>query len=109
MRIAAEATYVRGSKFEDDVTPAVQALRQAGVEAVLCWCLSGCARSSGRAGSRLDRADLERVVCRLEAMLLLLLKHGQATRATTRRRSQFAGGAELRRRVACPASSSIAR
>ena len=36
MRITAEATYVRGARFEDDMTPAVQALRQAGVEAVLC-------------------------------------------------------------------------
>src|SRR6267142_3299559 len=35
-KIAAETTYQRGAKFDDDMSPAVNALRRAGVDAVLC-------------------------------------------------------------------------
>ena len=35
-KVAAETTYQRGAKFDDDVAPAVNALRRTGVDAVLC-------------------------------------------------------------------------
>ena len=64
-RIAAEATYVRGARFEDDVTPAVQALRRAGVEVVLCTgAYQGCgafirtARDIGWSVPKIGRAHV---------------------------------------------------
>src|SRR5207302_10015373 len=81
MRIAAEATYVRGAKFEDDMTPAVQALREAGVEAVLCaGAFQGCGafvRTARVLGWTVPISNVSFVGS--EAMLHLLLKHGQAT------------------------------
>jgi len=81
MRIAAEATYVRGAKFEDDVTPAVQALRQAGVEAVLCTgAYQGCGafvRTARDHGWAVPISNVSFVGS--EAMLSLLLRHGQVT------------------------------
>jgi ABC-type branched-subunit amino acid transport system substrate-binding protein len=80
-RIAAEATYVRGAKFEDDMTPAVQALRQAGVEAVLCTgAYQGCGafiRTARDHGWAVPISNVSFVGS--EAMLSLLLRHGQAS------------------------------
>ena len=80
-RIAAEATYVRGARFEDDTTPAVQALRQAGVEAVLCTgAYQGCGafvRTARDMGWAVPISNVSFVGS--EAMLALLVKHGQAT------------------------------
>ncbi|MGH7302578.1 MAG: ABC transporter substrate-binding protein [Candidatus Rokuibacteriota bacterium] len=80
-RIAAEATYVRGARFEDDMTPAVQALRRAGVEAVLCTgAYQGCGafiRTARDLGWTVPISNVSFVGS--EAMLQLLLKHGQAT------------------------------
>jgi ABC-type branched-subunit amino acid transport system substrate-binding protein len=80
-RIAAEATYVRGAKFEDDVTPAVQALRQAGVEAVLCTgAYQGCGAFIRAARDRGWAVPISNVsFVGSEAMLSLLLRHGQAS------------------------------
>src|SRR5205807_7424124 len=80
-RIAAEATYVRGARFEDDMTPAVKALRQAGVEAVLCTgAYQGCGafiRTARDVGWTVPIYNVSFVGS--EAMLNLLVKHGQAT------------------------------
>ena len=80
-RIAAEATYVRGARFEDDMTPAVQALRQAGVEAVLCTgAYQGCGafiRSARDHGWAVPISNVSFVGS--EAMLSLLLRQGQAS------------------------------
>ena len=80
-RIAAEATYVRGARFEDDMTPAVKALRQAGVEAVLCTgAYQGCGafiRTARDVGWTVPISNVSFVGS--EAMLNLLVKHGQAT------------------------------
>jgi len=62
------------------MSPAVQALRQAGVDVVLCTgSYQGCGRSSGPRVTSLDRAHLQRLFVGSEAMLSLLIKHGQAT------------------------------
>jgi len=80
-QIVAEATYLRGAKFEDDMSPAVKALRQAGVEAVLCTgAYQGCgafARSARDAGWNVPISNVSFVGS--EAMLALLLQHGKAT------------------------------
>jgi branched-chain amino acid transport system substrate-binding protein len=80
-KITAEATYVRHAKFEDDMGPAVQALRQAGVEAVLCTgAYQGCGafvRTARDLGWTVPISNVSFVGS--EAMLSLLLKHGKAT------------------------------
>src|SRR5258705_2515718 len=80
-RIAAEATYIRGARFEDDMTPAVQALRQAGVEAVLCTgAYQGCGpvvRTARDLGWTVPISNVSLVGA--EAMLHLLIRPGQAT------------------------------
>jgi len=80
-KITAEATYVRHAKFEDDMSPAVQALRQAGVEAVLCTgAYQGCGafvRTARDLGWTVPISNVSFVGS--EAMLSLLLKHGKAT------------------------------
>jgi branched-chain amino acid transport system substrate-binding protein len=80
-QIAAEATYLRGSKFGDDMSAAVKALRQAGVEAVLCTgAYQGCGafvRSARDAGWNVPISNVSFVGS--EAMLALLLQHGKAT------------------------------
>ena len=80
-RIAAEATYVRGARFEDDVTPAVQALRRAGVEVVLCTGVyQGCGafiRTARDIGWSVPISNVSFVGS--EAMLALLVKQGRAT------------------------------
>ena len=80
-KMAAEATYVRGAKFEDDVTPAVKALRQAGVDVVLCTgAYQGCGafvRTARDTGWNVPISNVSFVGC--EAMLSLLLQHGKTT------------------------------
>ena len=80
MRITAEATYVRGARFEDDMSPAVQALRQAGVEAVLCTgAYQGCGafvRTTRDVGWNVPISNVSFVGS--EAMLNLLTRHGQS-------------------------------
>jgi len=80
-KIVAEATYRRHDKFEDDMSPAVQALRRAGVDAVLCTgSYQGCGafvRTARDLGWTVPISNVSFVGS--EAMLNLLLKHGQAT------------------------------
>jgi ABC-type branched-subunit amino acid transport system substrate-binding protein len=80
-KIVAEATYIRGAKFEDDMSPAVKALRQAGVDVVLCTgAYQGCgafARTARDLGWTVPISNVSFVGC--EAMLSLLLKHGAVT------------------------------
>ena len=80
-RIAAEATYVRGAKFEDDMGPAVAVLKQAGCDTVLCTgAYQGCAafvRAARDASFTVPISNVSFVGS--DAMLALLLKHGKAT------------------------------
>jgi len=80
-RIAAEATYVRGAKFDDDMGPAVNALRQAGCDVVLCTgAYQGCGafvRSARDAGWAVPISNVSFVGS--DAMLKLLVKHGRTT------------------------------
>jgi ABC-type branched-subunit amino acid transport system substrate-binding protein len=80
-KIVAEATYVRGAKFEDDMGPAVKALRQAGCEAVLCTgAYQGCGafvKSARDAGWPVPISNVSFVGS--DAMLALLVKHGRTT------------------------------
>ena len=80
-RIAAEATYARGAKFTDDMTPAVNALQKAGVDVVLCTgAYQGCGafvRSARDAGFLAPISNLSFVGS--DAMLGLLVKHGKST------------------------------
>jgi ABC-type branched-subunit amino acid transport system substrate-binding protein len=80
-KIAAEATYVRGAKFEDDMSPAVKALRQAGVEVVLCTgAYQGCGafvRTARDLGWTVPISNVSFVGS--DAMLALLRQHGNVT------------------------------
>jgi branched-chain amino acid transport system substrate-binding protein len=80
-RIAAETTYQRGAKFEDDVTPAVNALRRAGVDAVLCTgAYQGCGafvRTARDLGWTVPISNVSFVGS--DAMLRLLVQHGRTT------------------------------
>jgi len=80
-RIVAEATYVRGAKFEDNMIPAVAALRQAGCDVVLCTgAYQGCGafvRSARDASWPVPISNVSFVGS--DAMLSLLVKHGRAT------------------------------
>jgi branched-chain amino acid transport system substrate-binding protein len=80
VRIVAEATYPRGAKFTDDMTPAVSALRRAGVDVVLCTgAYQGCGafvRTARDAGWTVPVSNLSFVGS--DAMLSLLTKHGKA-------------------------------
>ena len=80
-KITAEATYVRGAKFDEDMSVAVGALREAGCDVVLCTgAYQGCAafvRSARDAGFTAPISNVSFVGS--EAMLALLLKHGRAT------------------------------
>lgn len=80
-RILAEATYQRGAKFTDDMTPAVSALRRAGVDVVLCTgAYQGCGafvRTARDAGWTVPISNLSFVGS--DAMLALLVKHGKST------------------------------
>jgi ABC-type branched-subunit amino acid transport system substrate-binding protein len=79
-KIVAEATYVRGAKFEEDMTTAVRALREGGSEVVLCTgAYQGCGafvRSARDAGWAVPISNVSFVGS--DAMLALLVKHGRA-------------------------------
>jgi branched-chain amino acid transport system substrate-binding protein len=79
--IAAEATYVRHAKFADDMNPAVQALRRAGVDVVLCTgAYQGCGAFVRTARDLSWNAPIANVsFVGSEAMLSLLVNHGKAT------------------------------
>jgi branched-chain amino acid transport system substrate-binding protein len=80
-RIAAEATYTRGAKFEDDMAPAVGELRKAGVDVVLCTgAYQGCGafvRCARDLGWPVPIANVSFVGS--DAMLALLAQHGKTT------------------------------
>jgi ABC-type branched-subunit amino acid transport system substrate-binding protein len=80
-KIVAEATYVRGARFEDSMGAAVAALRQAGCDVVLCTgAYQGCGafvRSARDAGWPVPISNVSFVGS--DAMLSLLIKHGHAT------------------------------
>jgi branched-chain amino acid transport system substrate-binding protein len=77
-KIVAEATYVRGAKFDDDMTVAVTALRDAGVEVVLCTgAYQGCGafvRTARDLGWNVPISNVSFVGS--DAMLALLVSHG---------------------------------
>jgi ABC-type branched-subunit amino acid transport system substrate-binding protein len=78
-KIVAEATYLRGAKFEEDMGIAVKALREAGSEVVLCTgAYQGCGafvRSARDAGWTAPISNVSFVGS--DAMLALLVKHGR--------------------------------
>ena len=78
-RIVAEATYVRGATFDEDMSTAVATLRDARCDVVLCTgAYQGCAafvRSARDAGFAVPISNVSFVGS--EAMLALLLKHGR--------------------------------
>jgi len=78
-KITSEATYPRGAKFTDDMTPAVTALQKAGVDVVMCTgAYQGCGafvRSARDAGFLAPISNLSFVGS--DAMLSLLGKHGK--------------------------------
>jgi branched-chain amino acid transport system substrate-binding protein len=78
-RIAAEATYARGARFEDDMRPAVRALSQAGVDVVLCTgAYQGCGAFVRTARDERWTVPISNVsFVGSEAMLALLLAHGR--------------------------------
>ena len=80
-RVAAETTYQRGAKFEDDMAPAVNALRRAGVDAVLCTgAYQGCGafvRTARDLGWTVPISNVSFVGS--DAMLRLLIQHGKTT------------------------------
>jgi ABC-type branched-subunit amino acid transport system substrate-binding protein len=80
-KILAEATYQRGAKFEDDMTPAVNALRRAGTDVVLCTgAYQGCGafvRTARDLGWSVPISNVSFVGS--DAMLALLVKHGRST------------------------------
>jgi ABC-type branched-subunit amino acid transport system substrate-binding protein len=80
VKIVAEATYVRNAKFDEDMTTAVNALREAGCDVVLCTgAYQGCAafvRSARDAGFTVPISNVSFVGS--DAMLALLVKHGRA-------------------------------
>jgi branched-chain amino acid transport system substrate-binding protein len=78
-KIVAEATYQRGARFEDDMTPAARALRDAGVDVVLCTgAYQGCGafvKAARDLGWSVPISNVSFVGS--DAMLGLLLKHGR--------------------------------
>jgi branched-chain amino acid transport system substrate-binding protein len=78
-KIVAEATYLRGAKFEEDMGIAVRALREAGSEVVLCTgAYQGCGafvRSARDAGWTVPISNVSFVGS--DAMLALLVRHGR--------------------------------
>ena len=79
--IAAEATYARGARFEDDMSLAAKTLREGGVDVVLCTGVyQGCAafiRSARDLGWNVPISNLSFVGS--EALLGLLTEHGRKT------------------------------
>src|SRR6266511_4802908 len=84
VKVAAEATYVRGARFDDDMAAAVAVLRQAGCEIVLCTgAYQGCGafvRAARDVGWTVPISNVSFVGS--DAMLALLLKHGKAAGRT---------------------------
>ena len=80
-RIVAETTYQRGARFEDDMSPAVNALRRAGADAVLCTgAYQGCGafvRTARDLGWNVPISNVSFVGA--DAMLRLLVHHGKGT------------------------------
>jgi ABC-type branched-subunit amino acid transport system substrate-binding protein len=78
-RITAEATYPRGAKFTDDMTPAVRALQRAGVDVVLCTgAYQGCGafvRTARDLGWNVPISNVSFVGS--DAMLKMLVAHGK--------------------------------
>ncbi|HTS52314.1 MAG TPA: ABC transporter substrate-binding protein [Burkholderiales bacterium] len=79
--IAAEATYARGARFEDDMSLAVKALQEGRADVVLCTgAYQGCAafiRSARDLGWNVPISNLSFVGS--EALLGLLTEHGRKT------------------------------
>lgn len=79
-RMAAETTYQRGARFEDDMSAAVNALRRAGADAVLCTgAYQGCGafvRTARDLGWTVPISNVSFVGS--EAMLKMLVQHGKA-------------------------------
>ena len=79
--IAAEATYARGARFEDDMSLAAKTLREGRVDVVLCTgAYQGCAafiRSARDLGWNVPISNLSFVGS--EALLDLLTEHGRKT------------------------------
>ncbi len=79
--IAAEATYARGARFEDDMSLAAKTLREGGVDVVLCTgAYQGCGafiRSARDLGWNVPISNLSFVGS--EALLGLLTEHGRKT------------------------------
>ncbi|HET7876913.1 MAG TPA: ABC transporter substrate-binding protein [Methylomirabilota bacterium] len=79
-KLTAEATYVRGAKFEEDMGPAVKALREAGCDVVLCTgAYQGCGafvRSARDAGWNAPISNVSFVGS--DAMLGLLVREGRS-------------------------------
>jgi len=80
-RLATETTYQRGARFDDDVAPAVNALRRANVDAVLCTgAYQGCGafvRTARDLGWTVPISNVSFVGS--DAMLRLLVQHGKTT------------------------------
>jgi ABC-type branched-subunit amino acid transport system substrate-binding protein len=79
-KITAEATYVRNAKFDEDMSPQVKMLREAGCEVVLCTgAYQGCGafvRSARDAGWHVPITNVSFVGS--DAMLALLVQAGRA-------------------------------
>ena len=79
VKVVAEATYVRGAKFEDDMAAAVAVLRQGGCEIVLCTgAYQGCGafvRAARDAGWPVPISNVSFVGS--DAMLALLLRQSK--------------------------------
>jgi len=80
-KIVAEATYARGAKFEDDMSPAVKTLQEDGVDVVLCTgAYQGCGafvKSARDLGWSVPISNVSFVGS--DAMLSLLVKHRNST------------------------------
>src|SRR5258705_5199674 len=78
-KISAETTYTRGARFEDDMSPAVNALRRAGADAVLCTgAYQGCGafvRTARDIGWNVPISNVSFVGS--DAMLKMLVAHGK--------------------------------
>ena len=79
-RVAAETTYQRGARFEDDMGPAVNALRRANVDVVLCTgAYQGCGafvRTARDLGWGVPISNVSFVGS--DAMLKMLAQHGKS-------------------------------
>src|SRR5262249_40638203 len=80
-KVVGETTYQRGAKFEDDMTPAVNALRRGGADVVLCTgAYQGCGafvRTARDLGWNVPISNVSFVGS--DAMLKMLVAHGKTT------------------------------